>query len=286
MSSNYILLYLAIIIFALFILGYASWAKAHVDKKKKLISLDNYYSYNTEEKKDDKEQKPIDVESLLVQNNPIIKFFYDLDKDIKVKFLAIIGVSVASYYLSGAESIKDFFIPLIVIVIAFIIFPSFIANILIKGKIKQIMIDMPGFIDLVAVNLQVGISLEGAMKNVAQDFEMLNKDLTELMNRVLKKSEVVGLETALLELSASLPTSEIKMFCTVLLQSLNFGSSIYQHLIQLSADIRELQLLEIEEKIGSLAAKMSVPLIVFIMFPIVILIIAPGAMRILPTLFQ
>lgn len=286
MSSNYILLYLAIIIFALFVLGYASWAKAHVDKKKKLISLDNYYSYNTEEKKDDKEQKPIDVESLLVQNNPIIKFFYDLDKDIKVKFLAIIGVSVVSYYLSGAESIRDFFIPLIVIVIALIIFPSFIANILIKGKIKQIMIDMPGFIDLVAVNLQVGISLEGAMKNVAQDFEMLNKDLTELMNRVLKKSEVVGLETALLELSASLPTSEIKMFCTVLLQSLNFGSSIYQHLIQLSADIRELQLLEIEEKIGSLAAKMSVPLIIFIMFPIVILIIAPGAMRILPTLFQ
>ncbi|GAM73391.1 type II/IV secretion system protein tadC [Vibrio ishigakensis] len=34
-----------------------------------------------------------------------------------------------------------------------------------------------------------------------------------------------------------------------------------------------------EEKIGKLAAKMSTPLILFIMFPIVILILAPGITR-------
>ena len=283
MSPYFILLYLALIVFAVFILGYAFWAKARVDKKKKLLSLDSYYT--TEERKDDKEKKPIEIESLLVQNNFWIKFFYDLDKKVKVKFLAIAAVSALAYFFSDVQKPADFAIPFIIIMIAFIFLPSFISNMLIKGKIKKIMTDMPGFIDLIAVNLQIGISLEGAMKNVVQDFDVLNKDLTELMLRVLRKAEVVGLETALLELSASLPTTEIKMFCTVLLQSLNFGSSIYQHLIQLSADIRELQLLTIEEKIGSLAAKMSVPLIIFIMFPIVILIVAPGAMRVLPTLF-
>lgn len=282
MSAYFILFYLALIVFAVFVLGYALWAKTHVDKKKKLISLDSYYA--AEEKKDEKAKKPIEVESLLVQNNFWIKFFYDLDKKIRVKFLAIAVVSALTYFLSDIEKPADFAIPFVIIMIAFIFLPSFISNMLIKGKIKKIMIDMPGFIDLMAVNLQAGMSLEGAMKSVAQDFDVLNKDLTELMLRVLKKSEVIGLETALLELSASLPTTEIKMFCTVLLQSLNFGSSIYQHLIQLSADIRDLQLLAIEEKIGSLAAKMSVPLIIFIMFPIVILIIAPGAMRVLPTL--
>ncbi|MEC8483612.1 MAG: type II secretion system F family protein, partial [Pseudomonadota bacterium] len=47
----------------------------------------------------------------------------------------------------------------------------------------------------------------------------------------------------------------------------------------LSSEIRAVQMLSIEEKIGKLAAKMSVPLILFIMFPIVILIAAPGVMR-------
>ena len=43
--------------------------------------------------------------------------------------------------------------------------------------------------------------------------------------------------------------------------------------------MRKSQVLSIEEKIGKLAAQMSVPLILFIMFPIVILILAPGMMQ-------
>ncbi|HDR1493492.1 TPA: type II secretion system F family protein, partial [Pasteurella multocida] len=51
------------------------------------------------------------------------------------------------------------------------------------------------------------------------------------------------------------------------------------------ADIREIQLLIIEEKLGTLSAKMSIPLILFIMFPIIILILAPGIMRVFPNVF-
>ncbi|HDR1201969.1 TPA: type II secretion system F family protein, partial [Pasteurella multocida] len=138
----------------------------------------------------------------------------------------------------------------------------------------------PGFIDLVAVNVQTGITIDAALKQVALDFKKLNPDLTYVMLRIIRKSEITGLSQALQDLSISLPTTEIRMFCTVLQQSLNFGSSIYSHLIQLSADIRELQLLALEEKLGTLSAKMSIPLIIFIMFPIIILILAPGIMRV------
>lgn len=276
------LLYLVVILFSLFVLGYAFWAKINVAKKKKRISFDDFA---VNEKKEGKEKKAIEVESLLIQNNFLIKLFYTLDKNVRVKFLAIGVFSIITYFIKREGSAADIAIPIICIMMAFIFLPSIICNMLIKSRIKKIMVDMPGFIDLVAVSLQVGISLEAAIKQVGEDFDNLNKDLSELMLRVIRKSEVVGLETALTELSASLPTTEIKMFCTVLLQSLNFGSSIYQHLIQLSSDIRDIQLLAIEEKLGSLAAKMSIPLILFIMFPIVILIVAPGAMRIFPTVF-
>jgi len=280
MNSLFILVYVIAILFGLFVLGYAFWAKANVAKKKKQLSFDEFA---IDEQKEGKEKKPIEVESLLIQNSLLLKLLYTLDKNVTAKFFAIGFFSLITYITYKDSAPADMAMPILGIMLAFIFMPSFISNMLIKSRIKKIMVDMPGFIDLVAVSLQVGISLEAAIKQVGEDFENLNKDLSELLLRVIKKSEVVGLETALLELSASLPTTEIKMFCTVLLQSLNFGSSIYQHLIQLSADIRDIQLLAIEEKLGSLAAKMSIPLILFIMFPIVILIIAPGAMRVLPS---
>ena len=49
-----------------------------------------------------------------------------------------------------------------------------------------------------------------------------------------------------------------------------------QHLRE---DMRKVQILTVEEKVGKLSAKMSVPLILFIMFPIVILILAPSIMQ-------
>ncbi|TOO76471.1 biotin synthase, partial [Vibrio parahaemolyticus] len=50
-------------------------------------------------------------------------------------------------------------------------------------------------------------------------------------------------------------------------------------LSDLAEDMRKVQILTVEEKVGKLSAKMSVPLILFIMFPIVILILAPAVMQ-------
>ncbi len=75
------------------------------------------------------------------------------------------------------------------------------------------------------------------------------------------------------------PTPEIRSFALTLIQNLQYGTSIATVLSDLSEDMRKSQVLSIEEKIGKLAAQMSVPLILFIMFPIVILILAPGMMQ-------
>ena len=127
-----------------------------------------------------------------------------------------------------------------------ILVPSILTNTILNGKIKKIMTDMPGFIDLVAVNVQTGITIDASLKQVASDFRKLNPDLTHVMLRIIRKAELTGLSSALQDLAVSLPTTEIRMFCTVLQQSINFGSSMYPQLIQLSADIRELQLLTME----------------------------------------
>ena len=65
-------------------------------------------------------------------------------------------------------------------------------------------------------------------------------------------------------------------------------TTIRNHLIPVKVGISQKEIRGVDkrvEKLGTLSAKMSIPLIIFIMFPIVILILAPGAMRVLPNVF-
>ncbi|WP_186375085.1 type II secretion system F family protein, partial [Yersinia similis] len=101
------------------------------------------------------------------------------------------------------------------------------------------------------------------------------------LDRLVKKIEVNGLEAGLTNLQKELPSREVSMLCVTLQQSLRYGSSIYEYLMELSSEMRELQLLKTEEIIGKLSAKMSIPLVLFFMFPVVIIIAAPGVMRVM-----
>ena len=276
--------YAVLVLFGVVVLIMAFFAQSKFKKNADILNQHDYPIPEKKKKKKEgkKNQKQIEVEGIIAGNHMLINFLFTLDKNITVKFLMIFVTLISYYYFADIQNISDMGIPALLIMIFFIVFPSILGGSMIKSKLKKMMADFPGFIDLVAVNLQSGLSIEGSIKYVAMDFHSLNKDLSAIMLKMIRKAEVTGLETGLQELVTSIPEQEVKMFCTVLQQSLNFGSSIYAHLIELSADLREMQLMVIEEKLGTLSAKMSIPLIVFIMVPIIILILAPGVMRVFP----
>ena len=258
-------------------IGYKKW-----EKDKNMLSGIMPENTVVEQTPKGKHKQQVELELLLINNNPFLKFIATIDKNLKAKLLAIFFCCAVYWLFNIGSPISELSLPMILIFASVILVPSILTNTILNGKIKKIMTDMPGFIDLVAVNVQTGITIDASLKQVASDFRKLNPDLTHVILRIIRKAELTGLSSALQDLAVSLPTTEIRMFCTVLQQSINFGSSMYPQLIQLSADIRELQLLTIEEKLGTLSAKMSVPLILFIMFPIIILILAPGVMRVFP----
>lgn len=271
-----------LIIAGIFFFVRASSGKKQIEQEKDILAGGIPQAKKAKEEEKGKNKQQAELELLLISNNPLLKYLGIIDKDIKIKLLLLLLFFSIYFIFNSEKSGMDLVIPILLIFVAVIILPGMLTNTILKSKIKRIMSDMPGFIDLVAVNVQTGISIDASLKQVAVDFKKLNPDLTYIMVRIIRKAELMGLSAALQELAISLPTTEIRMFSTVLQQSLNFGSSIYPQLIQLSSDIRELQLLTIEEKLGTLSAKMSIPLIIFIMFPIIILILAPGVMRAFP----
>lgn len=226
-----------------------------------------------------------EYEVLIESNSQAINFFTQLDKNVNYKLMIVGGVGVLLFLLNllGLFSLAMDVgaIILTLVLVAVIVLPALIRKYMINAKTRTMMNDIPYFIDLVAVCIQAGMTIESSLKYVADHFGDINPDLAKTLDRMVRRAEVKGLESALKELYYTLPTLEIKMFCTALQQSVYFGTSVYEQLMDLSKDIRDLQLLSTEEKVGNLSAKMSIPLILFVMFPIVILIAAPGLLRIL-----
>ncbi|WP_159738836.1 type II secretion system F family protein [Vibrio atypicus] len=163
--------------------------------------------------------------------------------------------------------------------IACIILPDAILDARGTARISRVSRQLPYLLDLLAVCVQTGMTIESAMNYLSKEMAGFDRELAALLKKTNDRSRLVGMQKALDELYDDIPSSEMRSFVMTLKQSLQYGSSIYGVLTTLAGDIRDVQMLTLEEKIGKLAAKMSVPLILFIMIPIVILIAAPGILR-------
>ncbi len=190
----------------------------------------------------------------------------------------IIGIWLFSEWLGLTESHQRLMATMGALIMA-IIGPDLLLQVRQRRRVRKVASLLPYMIDLMAVCIQTGMTIEAAIAYLGQELETFDKDLAWLMRQTDARSRVVNLPTALAELMAEFPCNEMRSFVYTLSQSLQYGSSIYEVLTSLSTNIREIQVLDLEEKVGQLSAKMSLPLILLIMFPVVILITAPSIMR-------
>jgi len=170
---------------------------------------------------------------------------------------------------------------ILVLLVVCIALPDSYLGMRAKGIREHISIQLPYMIDLLSMCVQTGMTVEAALEYVATEIGSFDPDMAIALKKTNDRARVVGLPLALDDLYERVPTNEVRSFVMTLKQSLQYGSSIFDVLTRLSSDIREVNMLALEAKVGSLSAKMSAPLILFIMIPVVILIVAPGIMRML-----
>lgn len=223
-------------------------------------------------KEDDIQEK---LEDAGINNQFVAKNYMQLKYSVSIAGLAGIYFVSSLFGLMTAQWIAAMATWFVVS----IILPDSILAYRSKARREKVSGQLPYLLDLMAICVQTGMTLEATIKYLAIELKSFDKDLASLLSKVSDRANIVGLERSLDELYLKLPTPEIRSFVMTLKQSLQYGSSIYAVLTTLAADIRDINMLAAEERIGKLAAKMSLPLILFIMFPIVIMILAPAAMR-------
>ncbi|HID7510772.1 TPA: type II secretion system F family protein [Enterobacter hormaechei] len=214
------------------------------------------------------------------KSSKMVALTSSLDKNIMIKFVILMvfsGIIAIAGKLFGVQwTQKTLALIFLGEIICVIILPDKIKKSIIAKRIKGINNDLPFLIDIIAVCVQSGMTIERSLAHIATNVHSLNVDMAVMLRRAVAISEVSGTDGALEEMSQKIPSQEMRMLCTTLQQSIKFGSSVYQVLVDLSAEIRSLQLLSTEEKVAKLSSKMSVPMIIFIMLPLLFILAGPG----------
>jgi len=220
------------------------------------------------------------VERLLKKNSRLVRVSDLLDQNIVAKVIAAVILSLLLFWLdaSGIYTMDSntLLLAIIAVVAIVILLPDRIKSMVVNRRKMGIANDLPFIIDMMAVCVQSGMTIENALKYISENTREINQDIASMFDRVMMKNEVSGISAALEQLYEEIPANEIRMFCTTLQQSIKYGSSVYQVLIDLSKEMRDIQLLAVEEKVASLSARMTMPMIAFIMFPLLLIVAGPG----------
>lgn len=237
-------------------------------KKVEVNKIETLVSYLTPKNQSELEQQFIDAG---FYNRKWAKYFHPL----KLLLVVIAGITIFSLPILLKDKILAGSIALIVL----LIMPDMLLNLRKKAIIYKVSNQLPYMLDMMSVCVQTGMTMEAALGYLSVELKSFDKFLCYYIKKTSDTAKIKGLEKALNDLSEQVPTPEVRSFALTLIQNLQYGTSIANVLSDLAEDMRKSQVLSIEEKIGKLAAQMSVPLILFIMFPIVILILAPGMMQ-------
>ena len=281
-----------IISFIVFLTGMRSillliYRKQRANKVKKLINFSkvdsnkkNILTYGTN-------LIETQLDKTFKKNSKLVSISSELDKNVKVKaFLFVVIASpvlIANYMGWMKLDNQMLMIALLAILGVIVIVPSRVQTAISQRRFRRISNDIPYCIDLLAVCIQSGMTVEASLAYISHKMEVINKDLSSLLIRTVLRADVSGINAALEQLSGEVVNEEVRMMCSALLQSTKFGSSIYAVLIDLSKEIRQMQLLAMEEKVAALSAKMTFSMIAFILFPLIAIVAGPGLIKMTST---
>ncbi|PTP66041.1 type II secretion system F family protein [Vibrio splendidus] len=186
---------------------------------------------------------------------------------------------VSGLVLLGDMTSTNKLLVVIFSLIGVIVVPDTMLQMRRKMLISRTSAQLPYLLDMMSVCVQTGMTIEAALVYLGKELAEFDSDLCYQIKRTSDSAKIHGLEKALNDLSERIPTPPVRSFVLTIIQNLQYGTSVASVLSDLAEDMRKVQILTVEEKVGKLSAKMSVPLILLIMFPIVILILAPSIMQ-------
>ena len=169
------------------------------------------------------------------------------------------------------------FFPLLMAPVGFML-PGLFASAAKKQRYNSVIVDLPFFIDLLALSTEAGLDFIGAIKKIVEKAE--GSTLAEEFDKVMRDISLGATrERALKDLAYRLDINEVSSFVNVLTDADATGASIADVLKEQSVQMR-LERFVRAEKAGAKASQaMLIPMMVFILPAVFVMVFAPVALQ-------
>jgi len=163
-----------------------------------------------------------------------------------------------------------------------IIFPETVLGMLITRRQKKIAGYLPDALDLLVICTNAGNSLPISIKRVAREMQLICPPISSEFKVTADQLQIDGdTGAALRDMAARIGIPSMSSLVTTLIQSQQYGTPISQSLKTLSRSERNAQMMVMEEKASKLAAKMTIPMMLFILPTVGIIAVGPAVLRLI-----
>ncbi|CAN7249897.1 type II secretion system F family protein [Pararhizobium sp. LjRoot238] len=180
------------------------------------------------------------------------------EKPMPMRILAVIGIGYLGFYAPNI----------------------FISNAVSKRQ-HSIRRAWPDALDLLLICVESGISMELAMRRVADEIAAQSAPLAEeLVLTVAELSFLPDRRMALENLGTRTGLDEVKSVTQALIQADRYGTPIAQALRVLAQESRDQRMNEAEKKAAALPPKLTVPMILFFLPVLIAVILGPAGIQV------
>ena len=151
-----------------------------------------------------------------------------------------------------------------------------------KIRSRRFFRELPDTIDLLVIGLEAGLSLDAALFRVSREMKNMAPTVSKEFGRYFFESQGgIPRNEALSNMKKRAPDEGLRAIVDVLLQSVRFGTDMSSALRVHTEAMRIQRRILAEEKAAKVAPKLTVPMILFILPALIIVILGPGALRLL-----
>jgi tight adherence protein C len=151
-------------------------------------------------------------------------------------------------------------------------------------RVKEMTKAMPDALDLMVICAEAGLSLDTALTRVGREIAVTSPCLAEELSlTAIELGFLPSRHTALNNLMNRTNMANLRALVNALIQTERYGTPLANSLRVLSAEFRDQRMLRAEEKAAKLPAKMTVPMIVFIMPALFIVLGGPAIIQVMHT---
>lgn len=151
-------------------------------------------------------------------------------------------------------------------------------------RVKEMTKALPDALDLLVICAEAGLSLDASMTRVGREIAGTSPVLAEELSlTAIELGFLPNRHTALNNLINRTNMAKLRALVNSLVQTERYGTPLANSLRVLSAEFRDERMLRAEEKAAKLPAKMTVPMIVFILPALFLVLGGPAIIQVMHT---